>query len=363
MLRGVGQRSPTETLFALMAAFVEQRTWSQADLARKLSTRTETIRKQLGELQHAGFKLEREEDHPHVYWSVPKNWFPGMLAFKRDEVPELLRLIGRAPNGKLRERIQSLVVERLGHFGDAARFDVDAVRTRGVDGEDERTLSLLEDAVAQKVVAKIRYFTASRRDEGHRAVSVHRIDLGPNAQFVATCHRSGSLKRFRVSNVSSVMLEPNEAFRPTTGEELARFDEESVAGFRGAGPAVRTEFVVREPEATWVSRTLPDARIVATPEPGGMRFSITTTAVEQIARYVVGLGAVARAETPELHARVLELARGALHQATDDATPASGTPASGTPAKKVVTKKAAPPKKPVARPKMAPAKKRAARSR
>ena len=297
-----------------MAAFVEQRTWTQADLARRLTTRTETVRKQLGELQQAGFKLEREEDHPHVYWSVPKNWFPGVLAFKQDEVADLLRLLGRAPSGKLRDRIQALVVERLGHFGSAAsRFDADAVRTQGVDAEDERTLAQLEDAVAQKTVAKIRYFTASRRDEGHRSVSVHRIDLGPTAQFVATCHRSGGLKRFRVSNVSSVMLEPNEEFRSTTAEELQRFDDESLAGFRGTGPALRVEFVVREPEATWVSRTLPDPRIVAAPEPGGgTRFSVTTTAGDQIARFVVGLGEAARAETPELKARVLALARGAM---------------------------------------------------
>ncbi len=309
----MGQRSPTETFFALMAAFVEQRTWTQADLARRLATRTETVRKQLGELQQAGFKLEREEDHPHVYWSVPKNWFPGVLAFKQDEAADLLRLLGRAPGGKLRDRIEALVVERLGNFGEASPRDAGAARAPGVAAEDERTLALLEDAVAQKAVAKIRYFTASRRDEGHRAVSVHRIDLGPTAQFVATCHRTGGLKRFRVSNVSSVQLDPEDAFCATTPEELQRFDAESLAGFRGTGPAVLVEFVVREPEATWVSRTLPDSRIVATPEPGGgTRFAVTTTAVEQLARFVVGLGEAAKAATPELGERVGELARGAL---------------------------------------------------
>ena len=187
------------------------------------------------------------------------------------------------------------------------------MRTPGVAAEDERTLALLEDAIAQKAVAKIRYFTASRRDEGHRAVSVHRIDLGPTAQFVATCHRSGGLKRFRVSNVSSVQLDPEDAFRATTPAELQRFDADSLAGFRGTGPAVLVEFVVREPEATWVSRSLPDSRIVATPEAGGgTRFSVNTTAVEQLARFVVGLGEAAKAATPELRERVIELARGAL---------------------------------------------------
>lgn len=310
----MGQRSPTETYFALMAAFIEKRTWTQADLARRLQTRTETVRKQLGELQQVGFKLEREEEHPHVYWSVPKNWFPGVLAFQQDEVPELLRLLGRTPGGKLRDRMQALVVERLGNFaGAATHLGARAVHTPNVAADEERVLALLEDAASSKTVAKIRYFTASRRDEGHRAVSVHRIDLGPTAQLVATCHRSGGLKRFRVSNVSSVQLDPGEPFRGVSDQELARFDAESLAGYRGAGPALRVEFVVREPEATWVSRTLPDPRIVASPEPGGgTRFSVHTTAVEQLARFVVGLGAAAQADTPELAERVAELARGAL---------------------------------------------------
>lgn len=301
-----------------MAAFVEKRTWTQADLARRLQTRTETVRRQLGDLQQAGFKLEREEEHPHVYWSVPNNWFPGVLAFQKDELPDLLRLLGRTPNGKLRDRIQAMLVERLGNFGGAAStFDAHAVRTPGVDADDERTLALLEDAAGSKTVAKIRYFSASRRDEGQRHVSVHRIDLGPAAQFVATCHRSGGLKRFRVSNVSSVQLDASEPFRACAAGELQQLDADSLAGFRGEGPAIATAFVVREPEATWVARTLPDARIVASPEPGGgTRFSVTTTAVAQLARFVVGLGAAARAETPELSAQVRALAEGAMRTST-----------------------------------------------
>ena len=88
---GVGQRSATETLFGIVAAFIESRTWSQADLARRLETKPETIRRYLGELRAGGFKVEREEDHPHVYWSVPSNWIPGALAFKAAEAQDLLR--------------------------------------------------------------------------------------------------------------------------------------------------------------------------------------------------------------------------------------------------------------------------------
>jgi hypothetical protein len=41
----------------------------------------------------------------------------------------------------------------------------------------------------------------------------------------------------------------------------------------------------------------------------------TTGGLERLARYVVGLGGAARSETPELAARVRDLARGALEAA------------------------------------------------
>jgi hypothetical protein len=50
--------------------------------------------------------------------------------------------------------------------------------------------------------------------------------------------------------------------------------------------------------------------------PGGLRFSTTTAGVLRLARHVVGLGAAAHAETPELALLVAELARGALSAST-----------------------------------------------
>jgi predicted DNA-binding transcriptional regulator YafY len=186
----VGQRSATETLFGIIAAFIEKRTWSQADLARRLETQPETIRKRLVELQASGFKLERDEDWPHVYWSVPRDWFPGALVFKQDEVRDLLRLMGRAPRGELWDRLIEVVASRLANLGHSSgTFDPEAVRPREVPADEERWLSLIEDAAARRVALKMRYFSASRRSESSRHVSVHRVDLGSHPHFIATCPR------------------------------------------------------------------------------------------------------------------------------------------------------------------------------
>jgi len=69
----MSRRAPTETVAGVVGAFLERRTWSQAELAKRLELSVPALRKRLEEL--AGpLRLEREEDHPHVYWSVPKDF-------------------------------------------------------------------------------------------------------------------------------------------------------------------------------------------------------------------------------------------------------------------------------------------------
>ena len=312
----MGQRSATETLFGIVAAFIDKRTWSQAELARRLETRPETIRKQLTELQAAGFRLEREEDHPHVYWSVPKNWMPGAVAFGADEAPDLIRVLARAPRGQLRDRVLEKAIARLanlGHGGSA--FDPSAVRTPGVAAEEEEHLEAIEDAAAKKIALRMRYFSTSRRDESWRHVSVHRVDIGARTQFVATCHKTNALRRFRVSNVSDAKLDQGEPFRPTTKDALAKYEAESFGGFHEERAPVACAFFVRDPEAAWVAKNLPDDRIEREAAKGGARFTVSTNAVTVLARYVAGLGGVARAETPELKAEVAAIARASLENA------------------------------------------------
>ena len=292
-----------------MSAFVQQATWKQADLARVLDTSVETVRKKLTEMQSAGFKIEREEDHPHVYWSVPRNWFPGALAFTETEAKDLVRLVLRAPEGELRDRVLGVFEARL--TGNTLAGHI-AIAGPSAEITEESVLAVIEDACRDRVALKMRYFAASRGDESERHVSIHRIEGTPRLQLIATCHRSDGLKRFRVSNVASAKLDRSEAFRPVDAATLERFASETVGGFRADGDPVKCVFVVHGTDAAWVARNLPDARIEKETVSGGARFSIETSAVQLIARFVVGLGRAATVETPELAAAVGDLARGAL---------------------------------------------------
>lgn len=309
---GVGQKSSTETLFKIVSAFIKHPTWKQADLARELETTTETVRKRLTELQAAGWRFEYEADHPHVYWSVPKGWVPGALAFNAEEAKDVLRLIGRSPKSALRDRVIRLAVSRLARADKAALFDPETVQPPGMTEDEERWLQFLEDAAREKVAVKMRYFTASRGKESWRHASVHRVDMGARPQFIATCHVASGLRRFRVANVLDARLDRSEPYRPATAVAIAKFDRASFGGYHDVGPLVRCAFWVRDPEAVWVAKNLPDGNIVAAPAPGGTRFSIETAAVSALARFVAGLGEIARPETDELKAEIRSIAAAAL---------------------------------------------------
>jgi predicted DNA-binding transcriptional regulator YafY len=304
----MGQRSQTETLAGIYQAFVQRRVWKQTELAKQLEVSTEVIRRILNELREKGMPLDREEDHPHVYWTVAKDWFPGSVLFKREEIPELLRQLRRIPHGKGRARLLDLV---LGRTGDAAASTSTGIVSRGASEQEEQYLSSVEDALGRKSALFMRYYTASRGAVGDRFVSVHRVHIGPPARFVAWCHRSEMLKTFRVDGIVSARLDADERFRPVDEAAVDAYDKASLDGFNQGGAPTTFAFVVRDPEARWVKNNLLDG-MRAEDRTEGIRVEITTTSLVRLARFVVGLGAAATCETPALAGEVAILARGAL---------------------------------------------------
>jgi hypothetical protein len=74
---------------------------------------------------------------------------------------------------------------------------------------------------------------------------------------------------------------------------------------------VRVAFHVDDPEARWVEHNLPDG-LRGVRDATGLLVEAETAGLLPVARFVVGLGAAARCHSPELEAKVHELARGAL---------------------------------------------------
>ena len=314
----MGQRSRTETVAAVWAALLATRSWSQADLAREVGVRTEALRKLLEELHASGVPVVSEKDHPHVYWSVPKTWFPGGVLFKQQDVPDLVRQLRRLPRSKVRDRLLAAVDQQL-----PARATRSAsIATRSTSDQEEQYVPIVEDALERKVSLWMRYFTSSRGSISERHASVHAVDIGPPVRFVAMCHRNGDLRWFRVECITSARLDGNEPFRDTAPANVAAFRAASLDGFKGEGPVPTCSFFVREPECRWVVNNLLD-RMRPETLPGGVRIHVQTSALIRLARFVVGLGDAARAEDAALAEAVAELARGALRSLSANSEPAT----------------------------------------
>lgn len=302
----MGRRSAAETVIAIVTAFLERSSWSQAELARRIGIQTPQVRKHLLELERQGvMPLESEADPPHVVWSVPRQWFPGGLHVTSDDAQELLRQLARAPANEQRDRL-------LVAIATASRN----ARPQGVVSDDrgrheEEHLRVVEDAVMSRSALLLRYTSVRLGLERERVVSVQRVLAGALPRFVAHCHTANDLRFFRVSRIHGTKLDPSTPFILASEADVDAFVATSVAGYRDPIEPLRVAFTVREPELRWVADTLPIA-MEAEPVGDGVRFSAMTSGVLALARFVVGLGQAARADTPELVAVVHELAQGAL---------------------------------------------------
>jgi predicted DNA-binding transcriptional regulator YafY len=307
----LGKRSGTETIVAIVRAFLDHQTWSQAALAQRIKISSPAVRRRLEELVRNGFPIEREEDHPHVWWSVPKGWLPGAIAFEQEDASLLLDVLVRAPRSDARTRLLERLLRVSPRKGGTRLTRV--VLSPSSSQTDDTFIPLLERLASEKITLCMKYYSASRGALEERRVSVQRILPGPPARFVGHCHRSKALKWFRVDNILSAHADPASEYAERMDEELVRFVARSVDGYGGVADT-ECSFFVREPESRWVIRNLLPP-MVAEQTGEGVRVHLRTGGILRVARFVVGLGDAARCETPDLGALVRGLAEGALANA------------------------------------------------
>lgn len=307
----MGRKTSTSTLAKLFVLFLEERTWSQKDLERRCGVGVAAIRKCIFDMQEAGIPLSSELEHPHVYWSVPKGWFPGRGAeLDTIDAHRVARLIARLPKSKNRERVLAKIIHPA--FAPA----ITSLEEQS-DLEDE-VIDMLEQGVRTKTALRMIYFTASRGEQGSRTVSVQRVVYSQKRpRFVAWCHASNKLKWFRVDRVTRPRPDPVEPYVARSTEDVDQLVAESLDGFHGEGTPYDCTFFVSGNDHRWITRNLPTANtassFVVDPRRDGALVSVTTSALDILARFLVGLGPSARVLSPTaLQRRVCELAEGAL---------------------------------------------------
>lgn len=291
-----------------MQAFLEEGTWSQADLARRARTTTETIRKCLEDFRASGWPLERQEEHPQVYWSMPPGWLPQGILLPKEEVAVILRLLARMPADEDRDRILSCITAAAPK---APQPVLSAWATPIIKERLSFLLQRVEDSIRDRVALKVRYISTSRGAADSRSISFQRISPAPHIRLCGHCHRAGVLKWFRLDNVVEVEGPSDEAYVEAPEAELKRMMATTVDGYHSDKDACSSSFTVRLPEARWVQQSLPPAMRSETIE-DGIRVHVDEASLQQVARFVVGLGEAAQPETEALKAVVRTLAEGAL---------------------------------------------------
>ncbi|HPB96686.1 MAG TPA: WYL domain-containing protein [Polyangiaceae bacterium] len=303
----MGQGSAAETVAAIFLAFVEQRTWRQAELAQRIGVSVPWLRRRLLSLQTAGMPLERDDETPQVYWSVPRGWFPGGIVLTGEQVVDLLPIVLRAPKSKRQQRVLRLLA--------GSGLDVSSqqtVVTGTLTALEDSVLGVLEQGAATKTVTRLRYQSHSDAVAHWRHVSVQRVMVGQPVRFVGLCHKATQLRWYRLDRVSAAELAGQEPWQSVSVEVLDKFISESVGGFHGGETARTLCFSVRDPESRWVADNLPAGWQGKFTE-NGLEVQAQSASLHQVARFVVSLGEAALCETNELQAEVQRLALGALH--------------------------------------------------
>jgi hypothetical protein len=238
-----------------------------------------------------------------VYWSVPKGWFPGGLYLSASDAELLLGVLCRLPAAASRDallaRISAGYPERAAHLAQLKSVIHESP-------EQEPLLELVTDAAARRQALHVHYFSATRGALEWRHVSVQRVLTGPPARLIAHCHRSSTLKWFRADGIVAARVDPAIAYVLATPAAIDELASSSVDGFTAPGSASEQRFFVPDPDARWVERNLLSGMHTERVE-GGIRITSRTPTPLRMARFVLSLAPVARAETQELALLVAQL--------------------------------------------------------
>jgi predicted DNA-binding transcriptional regulator YafY len=308
----VGTRDNYETVARIMQAFVRENTWAQKALARHVGVEVPALRRVLADLAAAQMPLEREEDHPHVYWSVRKKWFPGGVIFDAEDWQVLVHAVLRITDKERREKLlrRLLSGRHSVNANDAGLERLSrAVAATPVTTEEHDKVLLIEQALLESVPLAIYYYSASSGRLAWRVISPQRLLGEVPARMVAVCHETNQLRWFRIDNIQRARLETDRPPQNVESDVLEAFLASSVDGFNDGRDEV-VAFQVRHPESNWVRGNLLPGMAIDSDSP--VLRVVCRGAALVVARFVVGLGGAAVGEGEGLRALVRQLAKDSL---------------------------------------------------
>lgn len=297
---------------------------SAADLADGLEIHPRTVYRDLEALQAAGFPLTQEKRDGKTVWSI--------LDAARHQVPvplhltELMALF--ISRGMLNRLEGTALFASIESFFDKIKATLPAetmaylekietgteISFRAVKSHDrlDDKLAAINEAIAERRVVSIDYFTMSRRRPSQRKVDPYKVRFFEDTFYlIGHCHHRNAVRVFAVDRIRDIRI-TDTGFKVPEGFDADRLMENSFGIFRGDPVTVKIHFDASV--AGYVQeRIWHPTQQLALQSDGGLIFNATVAGIEEIKFWVLRWGARAHVLAPdELRCAVADEARAML---------------------------------------------------
>jgi predicted DNA-binding transcriptional regulator YafY len=283
---------------------------SASDLAEVLECHTRTVYRDLEALQAAGFPVFTNVIGGKSIWSLldtAKNSMPIPL-----NLTELMALyfsrgmMGALKGTVLYESLESLFdkikttlpppyLKYLGQMENSLRISTKPTKHYG---KLRDTIERISDAVIQKEVIEIVYYTMSRQKETRRKVAPYKIwFFDATFYLVGNCGLRDDVRIFALDRIKAIR-NTDETFDMPEGFNIDEFMKSSFGVFQGEPTRVRIWFAADIAEYIR-ERTWHETQKIETQKDGSILFEAEVAGMQEIEFWVLKWGAKAKVLAPE----------------------------------------------------------------
>jgi predicted DNA-binding transcriptional regulator YafY len=247
-----------DRLLSIMLLLEMHERMTAADLAQRLEVSERTILRDMEALSSAGIPVMAERGTGGG-WRLIEGYRPRLTGLTAEEVQSLFFSRAPGPLAELgfKDAAESAWLKLWASLGEHAREQATFVHRRIlIDQGGWRDSSQALTALPKLIEAlwrdrQVRFeYESALSERGERLV--HPLGLvAKGATWYLVASRDGELRSYRVSRVSHVVVEADEAIRPEAFD-LAKYWEESSSRFRERLPEVHATYLIDPGVLRWV---------------------------------------------------------------------------------------------------------------
>jgi predicted DNA-binding transcriptional regulator YafY len=281
-----------------------------AQLVETLGCHRRTVYRDLEALQSAGFPLYSDQEEGHSRWyliesarqSVPIPFsITELMAlyFSRDWLQGLENTVFHEALESLFQKVKATLPPETNHYLETFRHTV-KVRPQPHKnyGAFRDTLDRINEAIIDRSVLRIDYFTMSRERRSRRRIAPYRLWFFDGTFYlIAYCYLRKDVRVFAVDRIRSIETQAETFRRPDEGV-VDGFMESSFGVFRGENVRVMVKFAPKAAgyirEKTWH----PTQRLTDLKD-GAVLFEAEVAGTEEIKHWILQWGARAEVLAPD----------------------------------------------------------------